>query len=328
MSRFPAFARASLIVVLGLVALNAASPASAGLTLTGAGTTAGFTLSNFVTGFTPNGSVGPLGIAVTPGGIMVSDYPGAVRLFTDVDGQTVANALGTTNFGTSNAIGMASIGGVAYLSNQGQGDVFRLNADTSVNSLVVHTGHSLNGLISNPVTGHLLVSDNTSGAILDIDPSNGTVTTVISGVSAPDGLSLSADNSTVYVASQNNILGYDLSSHAQVFTHALNLVDGTAVGTGALSGYIFGNTNDGNVYQVDLFSGAETLIASGGSRGDFVGVDTNNGSLLISQTDRMVRLTAPAGSSFGADTPEPGTLALFAGASIAALAVRRRAKKQ
>jgi hypothetical protein len=51
--------------------------------------------------------------------------------------------------------------------------------------------------------------------------------------------------------------------------------------------------NDGTVWQVDLGIGARTLIASGGSRGDLVAVDPSDGTLLLAQTDRILRLHGP-----------------------------------
>ncbi|MEP6755633.1 MAG: PEP-CTERM sorting domain-containing protein, partial [Chthonomonadales bacterium] len=71
---------------------------------------------------------------------------------------------------------------------------------------------------------------------------------------------------------------------------------------------------------------ASTLIASGGSRGDFVAVDPN-GTLLLTQIDRIQRLTAPQGGGFG-QTPEPGTLAMIGGMGAfgGLFLVRRRRK--
>src|SRR5579864_4851135 len=59
-------------------------------TLTPSAITAGFSLSQFADEFPTTGfCCGPLGIAFpTTGGVMVSDYPGNVRVFaTDTDGQ-------------------------------------------------------------------------------------------------------------------------------------------------------------------------------------------------------------------------------------------------
>jgi hypothetical protein len=44
---------------------------------------------------------------------------------------------------------------------------------------------------------------------------------------------------------------------------------------------------------VDLATGAQTLLASGGSRGDLVAVDPSDATLLLTQTDRILRLHGP-----------------------------------
>src|SRR5262249_38855462 len=81
-------------------------------------------------------------------------------------------------------------------------------------------------------------------------------------------------------------------------------IDGTAVGFGSLAGFVFANTNFGQVWQVDLSNPANmVLIASGGSRGDFISVDPLDGSLLLTQTDEIARLRPPPGSSFAQDFP-------------------------
>ena len=41
---------------------------------------------------------------------------------------------------------------------------------------------------------------------------------------------------------------------------------------------------------MNLATATQTIIASGGSRGDFVTVDPNNGTLLVTQSDRIMRL--------------------------------------
>jgi hypothetical protein len=74
--------------------------------------------------------------------------------------------------------------------------------------------------------------------------------------------------------------------------------DDIALGVGTLAGNLFVNTNSGELVEVSLKTAAQAVIASGGSRGDFVTVDPNNGTLLVSQSDRMMRLTGPSGGGF------------------------------
>src|SRR5207244_6509507 len=86
---------------------------------------------------------------------------------------------------------------------------------------------------------------------------------------------------------------------------------GLALGTGVLAGNLLVNTNDGRVVEINLASHLQTEIASGGSRGDFVKVDPNNGTLLLIQSDSIIRLTPPAGGGFEGAVPEPSSLTIF-----------------
>ena len=112
-----------------------------------------------------------------------------------------------------------------------------------------------------------------------------------------DGLALSADGTTLYAAidggaDDGHVLGFDIATKTMVFDSGAisGGIDGIAVGKGPVAGNLFVNTNGGTIVEVNLATKAQTLIASGGSRGDFVTVDPNNGTLLLTQTDRVLRL--------------------------------------
>src|SRR6185369_2055824 len=110
-----------------------------------------------------------------------------------------------------------------------------------------------------------------------------------------DGMTVGGDGRTLYAAVfRQHLVGFDIGSKAQVFdSGTIAYVDGPALGIGSLAGKIFANVNDGTVWEVDLATSAQTLIASGGSRGDLVAVDPADGSLLLTQTDRILRLHGP-----------------------------------
>ena len=80
---------------------------------------------------------------------------------------------------------------------------------------------------------------------------------------------------------------------------------------GALNGDIVVNSNDGSVYLLDKL-GDQTIIADNGSRGDYTSPDRTNGSLLLTQSDSIWRLSVAGGTIGGGPTvPEPSTWAMM-----------------
>jgi hypothetical protein len=97
----------------------------------------------------------------------------------------------------------------------------------------------------------------------------------------------------LYAATGGRAEGFDITTEAKVFDSGTisGWPDGIALGKGPVAGNLFVNTNGGTVVEVNLATSVQTVIASGGSRGDFVTVDANNATLLLTQTDRIMRLT-------------------------------------
>ena len=93
-------------------------------------------------------------------------------------------------------------------------------------------------------------------------------------------------------ANSEFILGYNIATHAQVFSFTSpDDPDGTGViSGGTYNGYIIANNNDGTVGLIDPTGTTQTIIASDGTRGDFTSPDTNDGSLLLSEYDFSYRL--------------------------------------
>ena len=266
------------------------------LTLTAAGQAAGFGLSTFATGFPRSGGIGPLGVAFPDtGGVLVSDYPGNLRLFpTDTDGQNAASITPLNNFGGRNAVGLGQLNGNIYMTQQAAGDVVQLINNGTSTQAVVSGIAGATALLADPFN-NLLYVDGGSGAIYAVDPAAKTAN-VFQNIAA-DGLSLSPDGNTLYAAIHGgafggHVLGFDITTKAMVFESGAisGGADGIALGTGPVAGNLFVNTNGGTVVEVNLATAAQTIIASGGSRGDFVTVDPNNGTLLVTQSDRIMRL--------------------------------------
>jgi len=130
-----------------------------------------------------------------------------------------------------------------------------------------------------------------SGKIYDVDPLTGTVSVFVNVFA--DGLALDPSAGILYsAAAGDRVEGFDITTKALVFKSGTIAggPDGIALGTGPVAGNLFVNTNGGSVVEVKLATAAQTIIASGGSRGDFVTVDPDNGTLLLTQSDRIMRL--------------------------------------
>ncbi len=295
---------ASAIIFLAVFA----AAAQAQMQLTPAASTAGFKLTLFADGFPNVYGIGPVGIGFpNSGGVVVTDYPGNVRLFpTNTDGQH-ANAINPAqNLGSSSGAGIAKAGGHIFAGDQTAGSLLQLNDDGTTNQVIISSGLPNDaGVAANPTNRHIFVSVRGGpNSILDINPVTKTVTTFVDNVSA-DGLTFSPDGSVLYAAviSSDHIIGYRVSDGAQIFDSGfISSLDGCAVGTGSLAGLLFVNTNDGRLVEVSLATSVQTVMASGGSRGDLVSSDPK-GSLLLTQTDSILRLTAPAGGGFGGTPP-------------------------
>ena len=315
---------AAVLSVLGVGAANV----RAAMTLTAAGTADGFTLSTFVDSFTNGGNIGPIGIAFNNSGqAIIGDYnTGNMYVFNDFDGQH-ATIAATGNDGTGIA-GLVNLGGNLYGAQQSTGQLLALNANGTINHVVRSGLTGITGLVADPLTGHLYAS--MSGQIIEIDPVANVVTT-FEAVGA-DGLTLSADGTKLYAeVGGTQIIGYSTATKAQVYASGTitGTPDGTALGTGALAGDLFVNTNGGTLVEINLSTNVQSVIATGGSRGDFVVVDPNNDSLLLTQTDRVLRLTAPNGSGFEGAAPLPSTalagLGLFGALGLVKVLGRKRA---
>ena len=314
------------IIVAGLASVLMVGSADAALTLTVAGTSQGLSLSTFASGFqvyAPNNS-GPVGIAFLDNGVLVCDEPGNPLLFpSDADGQNANNASVVLNFGPGNEECLLRVGSAVYMTEYPNGQVVQLNSNGTFQRTIASVS-TATGLVPNPTNGHLFVGSFLGGEIWDLNPANGALLPFASAAQ-PDGLALSPDGRTLYAAAANisSVVGFDTTTGTQVYNSGQipGVVDGLALGTGNFAGKLFVNTNGGTLVEVDLSTNAQTVIASGGSRGDFVSVDPTNDTLLITQTDSVLRLS---GATFA---PEPASLSVGALVASMFLLSRRRSPR-
>ena len=104
-----------------------------------------------------------------------------------------------------------------------------------------------------------------------------------------------------------------------------------------MNGRVVVNNNNGTLVLLDPSKpvGDPTrivVIATGGTRGDFVSPDVSNGTLFLSQNEQVARLSCGPGCSIGSvpgvsvpgsEVPEPATFPLFVGGLTALLLGRR-----
>ena len=314
-----------IAAIAAIVLLGAPKTAYASLVLTSAGIADGFSLSRVTT--LPTyccASYGAFGSAILGNGNLVVNGYSADRIntvnyvFTDIDGQTPAAALSTRPWNDgAYASGLASLSGVVYGTHYSDKTTRVVNADGSEGAIVSNVGRG--GIGASLARNSLLVA--TDAGVEEIDLLNhNPATNYRVVVDAPglqvDGVTVSPNGQTVFAVIRGRVFGYNISTGAKVSDSGpVSGVDGAGVIVGGVfDGDLVLNTNFGQVFLLNPLTNDLTLIADHGSRGDYVGFDTSNGTLFLSQSNELDRLAlkdASIGGGGGGKTPEPSTGALL-----------------
>jgi hypothetical protein len=112
------------------------------------------------------------------------------------------------------------------------------------------------GIVANPANGLLFVSSHDGTQIREVDPIPRTSTVLYQGAArdALDGLTISADENTLYATRASaEIVGIDTAVRQIVFASGggSGYPDGVAIWIGPLAGDLFVNTTGGTVVQVE-----------------------------------------------------------------------------
>lgn len=313
--------------------IGAMSGAQAHLTLNATGIADGFSLSTFYTD--PATTYGVLSLANGPAGEVYGAgfARGELYKFANVDGQTFASKTATASAGGS-PTGMASVGAQVYVGVLGQ-TIYKVSSSLGLTavSIVGKTWTFDYGLWANPVNGHLIAS--TTTGLIDVNPTTGAWVQIGPAGLFVDGVTVSPDGKVAYGADTvgQRIVGYSLVTpdpSTPVFATAFlgHGPDGTGIITGGLfDGDIIVDNNDGTLGLIDKATGLETIIAGGGSRGDLVSADLSTGTLFLTQSEEVQRLSCGPGCSIGGPgVPEPMTLAMV-GIGLVGLGMSRRRKR-
>jgi hypothetical protein len=199
----------------------------------------------------------------------------------------------------------------------------QFNSNGTVNhALTGVTQTTYFGMAGNPVSGHLLATTG-QGQIIDINPAGnggtGSATVVTSPGSGYDGVTVSPDGATVYFEQNSHIYGYTIATGALVFDSGALAGGPDGIGVissnNSLNGQLVVNFNGvglvGSVGLLNPTTKVLTMIATGGTRGDYVSPDPTNGSVFLDYSDVVYRLSCGPNCAIGGAalpaTPAPAT---------------------
>ncbi|MEA2587090.1 MAG: trimeric autotransporter adhesin [Actinomycetota bacterium] len=176
------------------------------------------------------------------------------------------------------------------------------------------------GVIGDPLSNDLYV-DTGNGIWRVQDPDTSPVVTQVVSGGTFDGIAISADGQHIWAAipSRNVVQEFGRPSPINLPMQASVPVsggpDGIAIAQGTAPGgvanNVFVNDNNGTIVRIDTNNkNAVSVVASGGSRGDFATVGPD-GCFYVTQTDRVVKLApcffqSPTADLSVAQTAPPG----------------------
>lgn len=268
--------------------------------------------TNLVTGVpscpNPSGTLGPIGALTDARYLYVDDFCNNTMYRFGLNGGTAPQAQLAVANGLDSGLTLSHgvYFGIAQASSNIPAGLYAFNPSTLARSPLLVPASQFGGtnpkdVVADPRSRDLYVSANPGIYRVRGATSGHPIVTLFASVNV-DGIAFTRDGATLYGAGAGAnvgfVYGFDRTGR-QVFDVNLGAAtrpDGIAVAphytvNGVnVAGNVFVNTNIGTVLRIDVNHGnAVSTVASGGTRGDFVIIDTE-GYLDVSQSDRYVRL--------------------------------------
>jgi hypothetical protein len=266
-------------------------------------TTNGVAASDFAAGFAPTSSgLGPIGLAFDHADNLFAIGQGG-SLY-EFSGPGVASPATRVGQIPGLPVGIAfDPQGHLFVARASARDVVQVNTTTGAVVRTVASNLSCPLGLAAEATGDLLLSQGgcRAGLVRISDPTSAApaLSDLAQSVGQVDGVAVAPDGS-IFAASDANDVVHIKGGIATTIV-SLPGADGIAIANQGKAPFVIVARNDGVITRVNLTSPVTTTdLLTGGTRGDFVAVDSNH-CVYPDQSDRVLRITNPDGSCTNAN---------------------------
>src|SRR5437879_1463715 len=256
--------------------------------------------TDFATGFPTCGTIGPVGVVHDGTNFFATDICNKTTYKFPGGGGPVSAATASQNL---LSLDLAVSHGKYYAGANSlptpEGVYSFDPATLAVGKLIAAFPAIPYGIIGDPLSDDLYVATGSGIYRIQSPDTSPVVTHVVPG-GVFDGIAMTADGQHIWAANRNldAVQAYGRPSGAtaplQTSVPVGRGVDGIAIAKstapGGVANNVFVNDNDGTIVRIDTNNGnAISVVASGGSRGDFATVGPD-GCFYVTQTDKVVKL--------------------------------------